>query len=601
MHIPDGMLSTPAAATTWVAAVPLLAWGVSTARRKVTEGRFVLMSVMAAMVFALQMLNFPVAGGTSGHFAGGALAAIVLGPAPALLVISSVLVVQAFFFGDGGITALGANILDMAVIAPIVAWWTYSLALRMGHGRTARVAGAFAAGWTAVVASALSAALLIWLSGAAPLFAVGGAMAFWHALIGIGEGLVTAGLVAYVGAVRPELLRSGTEPVRARGLALSFGAVALLAAGLSFLASRFPDGLERVAGQLRFGPAAADGSASPLAGYVVPGIANEALAGVLAGVAGVIVTGVLLFALLRLSRRRTPVAPAARPTAMASGPTEGIHRHEHEHEGEVHRHVHHHASPPVHEHGHGTGVERLTYLVSPLHDLDPRAKLLSALVLIVAIVVSPPLRPFESVALLALLLAASAIGRLPMRWVLGRTALVLPVAGTIALFAPLARTGAAWTAAGAAAAYSSGGWIAAWAILSKAFLAVLVTVVVSGTTPMPKLIRALEALRVPDVFVGLFSFLYRFAEVFREQLASLRTAFDSRAPSMGRLRRWRLFGNLAGNLFLRAYDRGERVHMAMLSRGFDGTLPSNEVLAFAARDAVLFTVAVLAAAAQALY
>lgn len=281
-------------------------------------------------------------------------------------------------------------------------------------------------------------------------------------------------------------------------------------------------------------------------------------------------------------------------------PSRGLHRHEHEHDGELHQHVHHHSSD-VHEHGHASGRERLAWQVSPLHGLDPRAKIVAAGALILAVVLTPPLRPIEFALLTTVLLAAASLGRLPLSWVLKRTALVIPIAGTIALFAPLARSGEALTVGGMVGSYAGSGWVAAWAILTKAWLSVLVTVVLSGTTSAPQLIRGLHSLRLPDVFVTLFSFIYRYVDVFRSQLDSLRTALDSRAPSMGRLRRWRLYGNLGGNLFIRAYERGERIHAAMLSRGFDGTLPASDALRGGPADALLLAVVVLVGSAVALY
>lgn len=310
MHIPDGMLDTKTVLAGWAAAAPTVAVAVGRVRRRMSDGRLVLMSVIAALIFALQMLNFPLAGGTSGHFAGGALAAVLLGPWPAVLVISAVLAVQAFFFADGGVTSLGANIVNMAIVAPLVGWWVYSLAVRVSDTRAGRVAGSFVAAWSACVAAALGAGLMVWASGAAPFAPVMGAMGFWHALIGIGEGLVTAGLVAYVYAVRPELMKADAEVMRPRGLAVSLGVVALIAAGLSLLASTAPDGLESVAGKLSFlAEAGPVWKLSPMAGYLVPGIDNEALAGALAGVVGVIVTGALLYAALRSARRDRTDAP----------------------------------------------------------------------------------------------------------------------------------------------------------------------------------------------------------------------------------------------------------------------------------------------------
>ena len=288
----------------------------------------------------------------------------------------------------------------------------------------------------------------------------------------------------------------------------------------------------------------------------------------------------------------------------AQGPTgpaaPGFHTHPHEHDGATHEHVHHHVSE-AHEHGHISGVERLAWQTSAMHRLDPRAKIVAAFVLILAIVLTPPLRPLEFAAICALLASAALIGRLPLGWVLKRSALVIPVAGTIALFAPLAHSGGSLTVGGVAGAYAGGGWVAAWAILSKAWLSVLVTVVLSGTTPAPRLIRGLRSLHMPDVFVTLFSFIYRYVDVFREQLRSMRTAVESRAPSMGRLRRWRMYGNLGGNLFIRAYDRGERIQAAMLSRGFSGSLPTGETLRTGPADVLLIAVVLLAGAAIALY
>lgn len=285
------------------------------------------------------------------------------------------------------------------------------------------------------------------------------------------------------------------------------------------------------------------------------------------------------------------------------GEIPGIHRHEHEHAGEVHRHPHHHAGPraPVHEHAHGVGFERLTYLVSPMHDLDPRAKILGALVLVGAVALSPPVRPAEFLLLVALLMAAAVVGRLPLGPVVARASLVLPFAATIALFAPIARSGGSLSLGGIAGSYGDGGWMAAWSVLSRAWLSALAVVVLAATTPVPRLIRGLEALRVPEVFITLFSFASRYAGVFRDQLLSLRRALDSRSPSMPRLRRWGVYGNLAGNLFVRAFDRGERIHAAMLSRGFRGTLPTAETLALTAADAIVLIVVALVSAAVVLY
>lgn len=308
MHIPDGMLSTTTAAVGGVASASFVGYSVAWVRKHFDQRRVVLMSVTAALVFALQMLNFPVAAGTSGHFAGGAFAAILLGPFAAAVVMTTVLAVQAFVFQDGGILALGANVLNLGVIAPVTGWLVWRAITRVVKAPAAKPLAAFAAAWISLVVSALAAGIEIWLSGNARLDLVLAAMGAWHAVIGIGEGLITAGVIAYVLKVRPDLL----DPVAARevsplrGLAISFGVLAFGAAGLSFLASSHPDGLEFVYFERGVGRAFEETAllTGPIPDYVVPWVGNETLAGILAGVVGVIITGALLWAAMSSARAR---------------------------------------------------------------------------------------------------------------------------------------------------------------------------------------------------------------------------------------------------------------------------------------------------------
>lgn len=307
MHIPDGMLSNATVAATGIASLGYVGYGVAWVRKHFDQRRVVLMAVTAALIFALQMLNFPVAAGTSGHFTGGALAAILLGPFAAGIVMTTVLLIQAVVFADGGILALGANVFNMAIIAPLVGWGTWRLFLQFGDSKTLKIAAAFVASWASLVASSLAAGLEIWISGNAQIFVVLGAMGFWHALIGIGEGIITAGLVAYVLQVRPDLLaESAAQGKRGiRGLAIGFAVFAIVAAGISFVASSSPDGLEFMYFEQGIGAEFEEVAvvSSPLPDYVVPGLSNDALAGVLAGVVGVIITGVLLYALGSAARK----------------------------------------------------------------------------------------------------------------------------------------------------------------------------------------------------------------------------------------------------------------------------------------------------------
>lgn len=198
VHIPDGFLDPKI----WVGASALSAGALAAAvsnTRKVLEDRQVpALGVMAAFIFAAQMINFPVAGGTSGHLLGGALAAILLGPWSAGLILTTVLVIQMLFFYDGGLTALGANVLNMAVIAPWVAYGTYRLVGGLFKGNAGRTAATFLAAWLSVMAAALACSLEIAFSGTVPLAVVLPAMLGWHALIGIGEGLITVVVVSFV-------------------------------------------------------------------------------------------------------------------------------------------------------------------------------------------------------------------------------------------------------------------------------------------------------------------------------------------------------------------------------------------------------------------
>jgi len=207
MHIPDGFLSTATTAVAWVASTGGIAYAVRRVNRELDERQVPLMGVSAAFIFAAQMLNFTVAGGTSGHLLGGALAAILLGPWTGMLVITSVLAVQALVFQDGGLLALGANIFNMAIVGVLVGWVVYAgLKRLLGNKAWANVVSGFAAGWLSVVVAALVAAVELALSGASPWGVVLPAMGSVHALIGIGEGLITIAVLAFLRVARPDLL-----------------------------------------------------------------------------------------------------------------------------------------------------------------------------------------------------------------------------------------------------------------------------------------------------------------------------------------------------------------------------------------------------------
>src|SRR3954453_7090611 len=207
MHIPDGFLTTEVAVACAVPAVVCVGIGLKRAEVDLDERRVPLLGVTAAFIFAAQMLNFPVAGGTSGHFLGAALAAILLGPWLACLVMAVVLGVQAFVFADGGITALGANVLNMGVVGALLVGGLMLLARGViGRGRTERLTISGVGPWLAVMAGATATTFELALSGTVPLGTVLPAMLGVHMLIGIGEAVVTVAAVSAVLATRPDLL-----------------------------------------------------------------------------------------------------------------------------------------------------------------------------------------------------------------------------------------------------------------------------------------------------------------------------------------------------------------------------------------------------------
>jgi cobalt/nickel transport system permease protein len=207
MHSPDGFVSTGTAAATWLASAGSIGYAVRRVNQDLNERLVPLMGVTAAFIFAAQMMNFTVVGGTSGHLLGGALAAILLGPWAAMLVLTSVLAVQALLFQDGGLLALGANVFNMAVVGVLVGWVVYTGLKRILGDRTwTTMVSGFAAAWLSVFIASLVAAAELAISGTAPWGVVLPAMGLVHVFIGIGEGLITVGVLAFLQAARPDLL-----------------------------------------------------------------------------------------------------------------------------------------------------------------------------------------------------------------------------------------------------------------------------------------------------------------------------------------------------------------------------------------------------------
>jgi cobalt/nickel transport system permease protein len=246
------------------------------------------MGLTTAFVFAAQMINFPVAGGTSGHLLGGALASVVLGsPWAATLAMSTVFIIQSVLFADGGITALGANIFNMGLVGIWVGWWLLQpLQQLLGGSRNRLPLAAGIAAALSVVAASICVAIQLAISGTVGLNMALPAMVGVHILIGIGEGVITAGVLTYLVKVRPDLL-PGQQPQLQKWVVPVIG-VLLISGVLSLFASSWPDGLEAVAEKYGFKDkeAVAIENPTPLADYTVKGLEEQPIGTSIAGLLG---------------------------------------------------------------------------------------------------------------------------------------------------------------------------------------------------------------------------------------------------------------------------------------------------------------------------
>ncbi|MEU7602550.1 energy-coupling factor ABC transporter permease [Streptomyces sp. NPDC041003] len=348
MHVPDGFINAPVSVAAGVAAGVAVAVSLRGARRELDERTAPLAGLVAAFIFAVQMLNFPVAAGTSGHLLGGALAAILVGPYTGVLCVSVVLLMQGILFADGGLTALGVNVTVMGVVTVVVAYAIFRGLLGILPRTRRSVTVAAFAGALLSVPAAAAAFTAVYAIGGTTDVAIGKvftAMVGVHVLIGIGEAAITAATVGAVIAVRPDLvhgargltaplkLRVGGELVDAPAAAAAPVAAgstskvwatglvtALVLAGfVSYYASASPDGLEKVAADKGIDEKVEDHAAadSPLADYGVKNVDDARLSGGLAGVIGVGVTvaaGTGIFWAVR--RRRTEELTA---TSVSAG------------------------------------------------------------------------------------------------------------------------------------------------------------------------------------------------------------------------------------------------------------------------------------------
>lgn len=208
VHIPDGFVDLKTVISTGVISAGGLAASIYKIKQYFKGRVIAMMGIMCALIFALQMLNFTIPGGTSGHLLGGALAAIVLGPFAGCIVITVVLIVQAFIFMDGGVTALGANVFNMAIIGIFCAYLIYWLIGKISKSKINFFISVVVAAWFSVVIASFFAALELGISGTYAMGITMKAMVGVHMLIGIGEAIITIAVIAFVNRVRPDLILS---------------------------------------------------------------------------------------------------------------------------------------------------------------------------------------------------------------------------------------------------------------------------------------------------------------------------------------------------------------------------------------------------------
>jgi len=321
MHIPDAMLDPKVAAVSAVVAAAGLAVGLRRLECRLGERTTVLTGTMAAFVFAAQMVKFPVGLGVSGHLLGGTLAAVLLGPWAGAVVIGAVLIVQCLLFGDGGLTALGANFVNMGLIGAVGGYAIYAPIRRAIGGRAGVLLGGMVAAWFSVLLASGAVAIELASSGGrSDFFRVLGWMALVHAAIGLGEAVITGLVLRYLLLTRPDLIDDPDSVPTARlvrwgqvaagGLAVSLAIVAFLAP----FAWESPDGLEYVGRKLGFLTGEATSVLpAPIPNYQlpIPGLDHVKVATAVAGVVGTLVVFGVGLGMARAFSRRGPDGVAA--------------------------------------------------------------------------------------------------------------------------------------------------------------------------------------------------------------------------------------------------------------------------------------------------
>ncbi|WP_420631518.1 energy-coupling factor ABC transporter permease [Candidatus Leptofilum sp.] len=301
LHVPDGFLNVPISVICWVVTLIVLYFAVKQAQQDFDERLVPLAGIMAAFIFAGQMLQFPVLFGISGHLVGATLAFVVLGPWVGTLAMTAVISLQALIFQDGGLVVMGANILIMGIVPGFVGYGVYQMV--KDQSREVKLGITAVAAWFSVLIAALVTALLLGFSGTTALGLAIPAMLGVHALIGIGEALITVAALSFIIQTRPQLL-TDDAPAGSGKWIVSGIILALLVLLLAPFASGSPDGLEWVAEQSGFIGAALEAPYELLPDYTIPGMGESGSSTILAGLIGALVVAAVTFGIGRILRRQ---------------------------------------------------------------------------------------------------------------------------------------------------------------------------------------------------------------------------------------------------------------------------------------------------------
>ena len=307
MHVPDGFINAQVSIGSGIVSFATLWAYVKNAENLVADKLIALTGMMSALIFVLQMINFPIAAGTSGHLLGGALAVVVLGPHLGIICISIVVVIQSLLFADGGLSALGINVFNMAIVTSLVGWLVITSWKKLfGEANISIISGSIVAGLLSVIFSSIAFVFEYALGGtvAVPLSSVLLAMLSTHLLIGLGEGIITALIVSLLLRVRSDLVYVKTNEHISNNTSSIYGLFILLLLCFTLItpyASSSPDGLESVAEN--FGFLETDGLVLFLNDYGISGLNNSFLSTIISAVLGIVVVVGISNVFLKFQKR----------------------------------------------------------------------------------------------------------------------------------------------------------------------------------------------------------------------------------------------------------------------------------------------------------